>query len=36
MKLVNDGIKEEMGDYIIYVVNENPNEIINEIKGFIK
>ena len=35
-KLVNDGIKEEMGDYIIYVVNENPNEIINEIKGFIK
>ena len=36
MKLVNNGIKEEIGDYIIYVVNENPNEIINEIKGFIK
>ena len=36
MKLVNNGIKEEIGNYIIYVVNENPNEIINEIKGFIK
>ena len=36
VKLVNDGVKEEMGNYIIYVVNENPNEIINEIKGFIK